>query len=275
MQGKLSIEQMCSLTRLSRSTYYRHWLASRPLEADTWIRAQLQSLALADRHCGYRRLTRKLQASGVVVNHKRVLRLMREDNLLSLRKKAFVPATTNSRHQWHVRHNLARGLTTTGLNQLWVADITYIRLRQQHVYAAVVLDAHSRRVVGWAVEDSLGVSLAIRALQMALDNRQPPPGLIHHSDRGVQYACPQYIRMLTAAGILSSMSRVGNPYDNAKAESFMRTLKREEVNGYEYRDLTELRERLGEFFEKTYNESRMHSALGYLSPTAFEEKVPA
>ena len=261
---------MCAMTRISRASYYRQWLTSRPLEADTEIREQLQTLALQDRHCGYRRLTRKLNNDGVVVNHKRVLRLMREDNLLCLRKKAFVPTTTDSKHSWQTHRNLARGMQTTALNQLWVADITYIRLREEHVFAAVVLDAHSRRVIGWAVEPYLVALLAIKALQMALSSRQPEPGMIHHSDRGIQYACADYVKLLEAAGIQPSMSRAGNPYDNAKAESFMKTLKKEEVNGRTYQDLNELRERLGEFFESTYNQSRMHSALGYLSPNHFE-----
>ena len=207
------------------------------------------------------------------VNHKRVLRMMREDNLLCMRKRAFVPATTDSKHSWQPHRNLARGMETTALNQLWVADITYIRLRQQFVFAAVVLDAHSRRVIGWAVDNQLGSSLAIRALQMALTHRRPEPGMIHHSDRGVQYACSDYVRILDQAGIQGSMSRVGNPYDNAKAESFMKTLKTEEVNGREYQDLAELGQRLNVFFEQTYNAQRLHSALGYLTPCHFEEKL--
>jgi putative transposase len=261
------------MLQMSRAIYYRHWLVSRPLEADTAIRGRLQSLALEDRHCGYRRLTQKLNNEGVIVNHKRVLRLMREDNLLCLRKKAFVPATTNSKHSWQPRRNLARGMQTTGLNQLWVADITYIRLRQEHVYAAVVLDAHSRRVIGWSLESHLEATLAIRALQMAIERRKPKPGMIHHSDRGIQYACADYAEVLTAAGIQGSMSRVGNPYDNAKAESFMKTLKQEEVNGKNYKNLNDLRERLEEFFEVTYNQNRLHSSLGYLSPNQFESEA--
>lgn len=262
---------MCTIAKISRASYYRNWLTSRPLEAETEIRERLQTIALEDRHCGYRRLTHKLKNEGIVVNHKRVLRLMREDNLLCLRKKAFAPATTDSKHGWQVHRNLVRGMQTTAPNQLWVADITYIRLREEHVFAAVVLDAHSRRVVGWSVEASLTALLAIKALQMALANRQPEPGMIHHSDRGIQYACTDYVKILDAAGIQPSMSRAGNPYDNAKAESFMKTLKKEEVNGRTYQDLNDLRQCLGEFFESTYNQSRLHSALGYLSPNHFEQ----
>lgn len=243
------------------------------MEADTQLRDMLQVFALEHRYYGYRRLTKLVCRAGLPTNHKRVLRVMREDNLLCMRKKAFVPATTDSRHSWEPHRNLARGLSTTALNQLWVADITYIRLQQQHVYAAVVLDAHSRRVVGWAVEAHLGALLPIRALQMALAARRPEPGMIHHSDRGVQYACPAYVDILHQGGIQGSMSRVGNPYDNAKAESFMRTLKKEEVDGTQYRDLTELRARLASFFENTYNINRLHSSLGYLSPDEFERRL--
>jgi transposase InsO family protein len=210
------------------------------------------------------------------VNHKRVLRLMREDNLLCLRKRAFVPATTDSRHGWRVVPNLARGLVTTGLDQLWVADITFIRLQEEFAFLAVVLDAFSRRVVGWALDTHLHASLAIDALNMAIEERHPMPGsLIHHSDRGVQYACGDYAAVLEAHGIRASMSRVGNPYDNAKAESFMKTLKQEEVDGRSYRDAHQAKEMIGSFIEQVYNRQRLHSALAYQSPTEFEANLHA
>lgn len=207
------------------------------------------------------------------MNHKRVLRLMRADNLLCLRRRAFVPPTTDSKHPWPVWPNLVRGIQTTGLNQLWVADITYVRLKEEFVYLAVVLDAHSRRVVGWAIERYLSTILAVRAIQMALAERHPAPGMIHHSDRGIQYACSDYVAVLEQHGIQISMSRVGNPYDNAKAESFMKTLKHEEVDGRPYRDLDHLRRSIADFLENVYNRQRLHSALGYQSPAEYERTL--
>ncbi len=200
---------------------------------------------------------------------------MREDNLLCLRQRAFVPATTDSDHGWRVVPNLTRGMILTGIDQLWVADITYIRLLEEFAYLAVVLDAFSRRVIGWALDSHLQASLAIAALNMALINRRPAPGsVIHHSDRGVQYACRDYTSILEAHGIRSSMSPVGCPYDNAKAESFMKTLKQEEVDGRAYRDLDHARSAIGAFLELVYNGHRLHSALAYQPPIEFEANLP-
>jgi putative transposase len=200
-----------------------------------------------------------------------VLRLMRRDNLLCLRRRSFVPVTTDSRHRWRVVANLARGMVPSGLDQLWVADITYVRLQEEFAFLAIVLDAFSRRVVGWALETHLQASLAMAALRMALAARRPPPGgLIHHSDRGVQYACGEYSALLAAHDIQPSMSRIGNPYDNAKAESFMKTLKTEEVDGRTYRDLPQARAQIGDFIEEVYNKRRIHSVIGYRSPAEFE-----
>src|SRR5579872_1633974 len=198
---------------------------------------------------------------------------MREDNLLCLRTRRFVPATTDSQHGWRVWPNLARGLVTRHLNELWVADITYVRLQEEFVYVAVVLDAHSRRVIGWALAQHLGASVAVQALRMALLERQPAPGLIHHSDRGIQYACADYLTLLADHGVKPSMSPVGNPYDNAKAESFIKTLKQEQVHGREWRDLDALRAELTTFFDIIYNHQRLHSALGYQTPAAFEKQL--
>jgi len=273
-QGALSIERMCALAGVSRASYYRHWRRAAPRREQIELRDVLQRLAVAHRHYGYRRLNALLRREGWAVNHKRVLRLMRTDNLLCLRRRAFVPATTDSRHDWRVVPNLARGMQVTGLDQLWVADITYLRLLEEFAFLAVVIDAFSRRVVGWAVEVHLRAALAVAALQMALSARRPQPGqLIHHSDRGVQYACAEYSALLAAHGIQPSMSRVGSPYDNAKAESFMSTLKREEVDGRAYRTAHEARRSIGSFIEEIYNRQRLHSALNYLAPADFEATV--
>jgi len=225
---------------------------------------------------GYRRIGALLRRAGWVANHKRVLRVMAEDNLLCLRRRPFVPRTTDSRHGWRIVPNLARGLELTGLDQLWVADITYVHLAEEFAYLAIVLDAFSRKVVGWALETHLQASLAIAALTMAIAARRPAPGsLIHHSDRGVQYACRDYAMLLATHGIQPSMSRVGNPYDNAKAESFMKTLKYEEVDGSAYRDAAAARSQIGTFIEQVYNRQRLHSALAYRPPVEYEANLPS
>jgi putative transposase len=274
-QGELTVERMCLLARVSRAGYYRRLQASAPRREETAVRDAIQRVALKNRCYGYRRIARELRRDGLMVNHKRVLRLMRRDNLLCLRKRPFVPVTTDSRHQWRIVPNLARGLVLTGLDQLWVADITYVRMLEEFAFLAVVLDAFSRRVIGWALDTHLRASLATTALQMAIAARQPAPdSLIHHSDRGVQYACGEYTSILETHGIQPSMSRVGNPYDNAKAESFMKTLKQEEVDGRNYRDLKEARDAIGAFIEDVYNRQRLHSALAYRPPIEFEANLP-
>jgi transposase InsO family protein len=270
-QGELPVKRLCLLAGVSRAGYYRHWQESAPRQEETAVRDAIQRVALAHRRYGYRRVAAQLRRQGWVVNRKRVLRLMREDNLLCLRRRPFVPMTTDSRHSWRVVPNLARGMVVTGLDQLWVADITYIRLGEEFAYLAVVLDAFSRRVIGWALATHLQASLALAALDMALRARRPAPGsLVHHSDRGVQYACADYASRLAAHGIQASMSRVANPYDNAQAESFMKTLKQEEVDGRAYRDVHEARRQIGRFIEAVYNRQRLHSALGYRPPVEFE-----
>ena len=267
----VSVERMCRLAGVSRAAYYRDWEKTAPLREETELRSTVQRLALAHRAYGYRRIAVLLRREGRVVNHKRLVRIMREDNLLCLRKPAFRPATTDSNHRWRVWPNLARRMTPMGCNRLWVADITYVHLAEAFVYLAVVLDAFSRKVVGWALANYLTASLALGALEMALRDRDVVHGeLVHHTDRGIQYACGDYITRLQAAGIQPSMSRPGCPYDNAMAESFMKTLKAEEVNATAYRDIDHARSAIGEFIDDVYNRHRLHSALDYLSPVEFE-----
>jgi transposase InsO family protein len=234
------------------------------------LRSQIQRIALRWPVYGYRRVQAELRRQGWQVNHKHVLRLMRVDNLLCVRRRKFV-LTTDSKHGLRVYPNLARGMVLTGIDQLWVADITYIRLRVEFVFLAVVLDAFSRSCVGWALQHSLEAALVLEALRMALRRRRPQPGLVHHSDRGVQYASNDYTKWLEQRGIRISMSRRGNVYDNALAESFMKTLKYEEVYRTEYRDLAEAKASVKEFLEKIYNRKRLHSALGYRPPREFEQ----
>jgi transposase InsO family protein len=275
--NQIGIERMCALACVSRASYYRHWLASKPRQEETALRDEIQRLSLLRRkngyRDGYRPITIQLQRMGWAVNHKRVARLRRDDNLLCVPRKSFRPPTTDSHHHWHVWPNLARHMVPMAINQLWVADITYIRMSEAFVYLAVVLDGFSRRVVGWAMADHLRAELALSALAMATGNRHVTKGeLIHHSDQGVQYACGDYIARLERAGIQPSMSRAGCPWDNAMAESFMRTLKREEVNGQAYRDRAEAEASIEAFIETVYNRQRLHSALAYLAPEDFETK---
>jgi len=264
---------MCEALNLTRTDDYR-WQAGSVAESapDIALRDPIQRIALAWSGDGYRRITHELRRQGVVANPKRVLRLMREDNLLCLRKKAFVK-TTDSDHGHPIYPNLAGEMGLTGINQLWVADITYIHLQREFIYLAVSLDAYSRRCIGWALGRRLEAELAVVALQMALSERTVGPGLVHHSDRGVQYASREYTGLLNERGIRISMSRRGNPYDNAKAESFMKTLKNEEVYLYEYESLTEAIERISQFLEEVYNQKRLHSAIGYVPPAEFEQSL--
>jgi transposase InsO family protein len=269
MQGGLNIIEMCRLAEVSRASYYRGWQRGKPREEEMAVRDRVQRLALRYRYYGYRPITRLLKREGWVVNHKRVLRLMREDNLLSLRRRKFVN-TTDSAHDWRVYPNLARRMQVSGINQLWVADITYVRLQEEFIYLAVILDVYSRRVVGWSLSRQLDSGFAQQALKMAWDQRRPAPGLVHHSDRGLQYACGEYVQRLESYGMTNSMSRPGNPYDNAWAESFMKTLKVEEVDGRRYRNFDHAKSCIGTFIEEIYNQQRLHSALDYRSPVEFE-----
>jgi putative transposase len=270
----IALSELCRLTEVSRAGFYRWKAAEPPADADMELRDQIQRIALEFSYYGSRRVTRELRERGRRVNRKKVQRLMREDNLLCLRKRRFV-VTTDSNHDLPVYPNLAREMALMGIDQLWRADITYVRLETEFVYLAVVLDAFSRKVVGWALGRTLEARLAIEALQMALETRKPAAGLVHHSDRGVQYASGDYTDLLKANGVQISMSRSGNPYDNAQCESFMKTLKYEEVYRNEYRDLTEARAQIGAFIEQVYNQKRLHSALGYMAPARFEARLAA
>jgi len=261
---------MCRLAGVSRAGYYRFLQPRYPGEEQMEVRNAIQQIVVAHRRrYGYRRVTVELHRRGMAVNHKRVLRLMREDNLLGIEPKAFI-ATTDSDHDQRVYLNLARRMKLTTINQLWVADITYIRLRQEFVYLAVVLDVFSRKVVGWALDRTLTTRLPLLALQRAITLRQPAAGLVHHSDRGIQYASQQYTELLHLHGILPSMSRPGNPYDNAFCESFIKTLKREQIDVRTYQYIDELNAHLEQFIEHYYNRLRLHSALGYKTPEEFE-----
>lgn len=270
----LPLGKLCQLGQVSRAGFYRWWKPRPADDPDLAVRDEMQRIALEFPCYGSRRIAAELQRRGQKVNRKRVQRLMREDNLLCLRKRKFV-ITTDSKHGLPVYPNLASTLVLTGLDQLWVADLTYIRLELEFIYLAVILDAFSRREIGWALGRTLEASLTIEALQMALRRRRPASGLVHHSDQGVQYASTDYTDLLQASGITISMSRRGNPYDNATCESFLKTLKYEEVYRSEYRDLDEARAAIGTFLEKVYNQKRLHSALGYLPPAEFERGLLA
>lgn len=269
-QPTVSVSRLCSALALCRAEYYRHSNCAPPAEPDLELRQEIQAIAAEMPAYGYRRITAQLARNGVVANHKRVLRLMRKDGLLCVTKPAFVN-TTQSQHSFTIYPNLVPALSIDGPNQLWVADITYIHLRRDLFYLAVILDAFSRRVIGWQMDSTLGAQLAVAALQKALAQRTITPNLVHHSDRGVQYAANVYTKLLKEQGIRISMSRSGNPYDNAQAERFIKTLKYEEIYLNEYEHLAEASFRIGEFLDEVYNHKRLHSKLGYVPPAEFEQ----
>jgi putative transposase len=269
----LTIERMVRLAQVNRASYYRFEESVRSgSNSEMELRDAIQRIALEWPSYGRRRITQELRRRGWTVNPKRVQRLMREDNLLCVRKRKFV-VTTDSNHGKKVYPNLARQMMLTNVDQLWVADITYIRLREEFVFLAVILDAYSRRVIGWALDRTIEDDLTLRALRMALAQRVIEPGLVHHSDRGSQYASGEYTDLLKEHSIEISMSRKGNPWDNAACESFMKTLKYEEVHRNEYRDLNEARSTIRTFLEKIYNQKRLHSAIGYVPPAEFEANL--
>ena len=268
-ESGLSIVRICELTGVSRASFYRHWESKAPTEAETALRDAIQRVALAHRFYGYRRVAVLVQREGFAVGVNKVWRVMQEDNLLAVRRRKFV-VTTDSQHSFVVYPNLAEHLLLNAVNQLWVADITYIRVRSEFVYLAVVLDAFSRHAVGWALGRNLLTCLPLAALEKAIHSRQPPPGLVHHSDRGTQYASNDYIKRLESIGAVISMSRPGRPWENGRCESFVKTLKQEEIDARPYATMEDLERHIGEFIEQVYNKVRLHSALDYRSPEQFE-----
>jgi len=261
---------MCYLAGVSRAGYYRNLIEAAPDEEEMMVHAAVQEVVLAHRRrYGIRRVTATLHRQGMVVNHKRVERIMREDNLLAIRHRKYI-LTTDSRHDFPVYVNLAVRMTVTAINQVWVTDITYIRLRAEFVYLAVVIDRYSRKAIGWCLDRTLAARIAVTALRQAITERQPPPGVVVHNDQGIQFASSEFQDVLQAHQMVPSMSRPANPYDNATCESFIKTLKQEEIYCREYRDIDDLSAHLKEFIEHYYNRLRLHSALGYRTPEEFE-----
>ena len=263
---------MCELAAVSRASFYRDWEQRAPSEAEVALRDAVQRTALAHRDHGYRRITPLIQRAGFVVGEEKVRRMLRTDGLLAVRRRKFV-VTTDANHRFRVHPNLAESMELTAVNQLWVADITYLRLQREFVFLAVVLDAFSRKAIGWELGRTLETRLPLAALEAALASRHPQPGLVHHSDRGTQYASNEYVKRLEACGAHLSMSRPARPWENGKCESFIKTLKREEVDARRYASFAELRQHINEFMEQIYNQVRLHSALGYRSPVEFEESL--
>jgi putative transposase len=271
---EMPLEKLCELMGVSRSWYYEKHTSSSSVgkahgEEDVVLRDAIERIVLEFPGYGYRRVTKALQREGWEVNHKRVLRVMRQESLLCQLRRGF-KATTDSKHPLKRHPNLLKGVELYAPDQAWVADISYVRLPTTFCYLAAILDAYSRKCVGWHLSRWIDTSLTLGALEMALGLRRPAPGLIHHSDQGVQYASTEYVARLEEAGARISMAAVGNPYENAKAESFFRTLKMEEVYLKEYKTFEDALQNIGEFIEEVYNEKRLHSSLGYLPPVEFE-----
>ena len=275
LQGGLSIERMCQMVPVSRRGFYRSLKEQQPAEEEMEVRSAIQQIALQHRRrYGYRRITAELHRRGMPVNHKRVARIMREDNLLGMQPKQFV-VTTNSNHKLEIYLNSAGRMKLTGINQLWVADITYIRLKAEFVYLAVILDGFSRKVVGWALDRTLANRLTIGALQQAIESRQPEPGLVHHSDRGLQYASEEYIKVLENNRVIPSMKPASKPVRQRELRKFHEDTEAGEIYANNYNDLEHLRANIEEFIEQYYNRLRLHSALGYRPPEEFEQQIEA
>jgi putative transposase len=271
-QPALSVSQLCTVVELSRAQYYRQRNCPQLSEPDLPLRQEIQEIAAEIPAYGYRRITAQLGRNKTVVNHKRVLKLMRKDGLLCVPRKAFVN-TTQSQHSFPVYPNLVSSLSIDNINQLWVADITYIHLRQDLFYLAVLMDAYSRRIIGWQIGSAIDAQLVLAALKQALARRILTAALVHHSDRGAQYASAVYVGLLKEHGIRISMSRSGNPYDNAQAERLIRTIKYEEIYLNDYEDFAEARLCIGEFLDVVYNHKRLHSKLDYVPPAEFERSL--
>ncbi len=265
----MSIEKLCSLMGVSRSWYYARPSATEKARKDMVLRDAIERIVLEFPGYGYRRVTAALMGEGWTVNHKRVLRVMREESLLCQLKRRFVP-TTDSAHSLKRYPNLIKDIEIDGLDQVWISDITYVRLPTTFCYLAAILDACSRKCIGWNLSRWIDTRLTLSALEMALASRRPAAGLIHHSDQGVQYASAEYVERLEEAGAQISMAATGNPYENAQVESFFRTLKLEEVYLKDYQDFEEAHQNIAHFIEEVYNEKRLHSSLGYLPPVEFE-----
>lgn len=270
----LSVRQLCAMLGINRAWYYGRMTAATQAERDVALRDAIERIVLDYPGYGYRRVTAELQRQAWDVNHKRVLRVMRQESLLCQLQRAWT-TTTDSRHRLTVYPNLLTGLAVSQPNQVWVADITYVRLPTAFVYLACVLDSWSRRCIGWHVSRTIDTGLTLAALEAAIRVRHPAVGLIHHSDRGVQYASAAYTARLTAIGAQISMSGKGNPYDNAKAESFFKTLKREEVSLNQYETFTDAENQIGRFIDDVYNQKRLHSSLGYVPPSEYESLYKA
>lgn len=267
--GRVVLQRACRLLGVARSSYYRAKCQAGAETVPDPVRQEIYMICETYPFYGHRRVTEELRRRGLWANRKRVRRLMRKDNLTCRHKKRWV-RTTDSQHGYRVYPNLTREIVLDHPNQLWVADMTYIRLVRDFVYLAVVLDAFSRRAIGWALSRHIDTELSLAALEMALATRTVGPGLVHHSDQGVQYAASEYVALLSSKNITVSMSRKGNPYDNAKAEAFMKTLKTEEVSINEYETLLDAKENVGNFIEIVYNQKRLHSSLGYKTPVEAE-----